>query len=180
MAQGGPPDARLHFRLSPERHLRLQRTRQVQSDDTQTPGGTRTPNLLIRSHTVLVPAGTSQSHLVMSCRNFCRSSSRLIPASTAQSYGVALHSGCSQSRPYVPLWAGELVSRRQMMGRRRVSCIPAVEPVWAVWGVCRQMPPGRVGQRDGLPTRGGSSGQKKRSPDTANPRRSARHLVQRR
>jgi hypothetical protein len=39
----------------------------------------------------------------MSCRTFCRSSSRLIPASTAQSHGVGLHSGCSQSHSYVVL-----------------------------------------------------------------------------
>jgi hypothetical protein len=70
-----------------------------------TPGGTRTPNLLIRSQTEPIPARTTQSRHVMSCMNFQRSSSRLVPTSTAQSSGVGLHSGCNRSRPYVSLWA---------------------------------------------------------------------------
>ena len=53
-----------------------------------TPGGTRIPNLLIRSQTTFVPRTTTESLLVMSCRGFSRLASRLVPASHTEYHGV--------------------------------------------------------------------------------------------
>ncbi len=60
-----------------------------------TPGGTRTPNLLIRSHTDSVPAGTTQFRRVLSCKGLDGSSSHLVPANVAQYHGIGLQLGCN-------------------------------------------------------------------------------------
>jgi hypothetical protein len=84
-----------------------------------TPGGTRTPNLLIRSQTEPIPARTTQSRHVMSCMNFQRSSSRLVPTSTAQSSGFGL-------QPKPPICAD--------MGRSRAKLFVRVQTMFTTNG----------------------------------------------
>jgi hypothetical protein len=59
-----------------------------------TPGGTRIPNLLIRSHTPLIPACAAQSRHVVPCMDFSRPPCRHVPPCTCQYHDVGLQSGC--------------------------------------------------------------------------------------
>ena len=61
---------------------------------SSTPGGTRTPNLLIRSQTDPTPPDTVQPLLVTSCWGLCRSTSCLVAVRLVQYHGVGLHSDC--------------------------------------------------------------------------------------
>jgi hypothetical protein len=72
-----------------------------------TPGGTRTPKLLIRGDTVFVPAGTTQCRFVMSCMAFRRSPCCHVPSRIDQYHNVGLQVGCNDPLKPPHIWAGE-------------------------------------------------------------------------
>jgi hypothetical protein len=92
-----------------------------------TPGGTRIPNLLIRSHTTLMPARTAQCCHDMPSTDFRWSLCRGVPSCTAQYHDVGLEIGLqnlAQSRSQISIGWG-FVRRWHRTTRRGMPSNPS-------------------------------------------------------